>query len=109
MLENQQVAKSLICLGREHFYMLIISVLQNKQAETQAIFEHHNIRMIALKKSAVIMLIFSGICKEFGDSAKNSPILPIFSGRSLSGRSRPMMGFGQSRQAEEHDYFLNLP
>ena len=28
--------------------------------------------MIALKKSAVIMLIFSGICKEFGDSAKNS-------------------------------------
>ena len=80
--------------------MLIISVLQNKQAETQAIFEHHNIRMIDLKKSAVIMLIFSGICKEFGDSAKNSPILPIFSGRSLSGRSRPMMGFGQSMQAE---------
>ena len=51
MLENQQVAKSLICLGWEHFYMLIISVLQNKQAETQAIFEHHNIRMIALKKA----------------------------------------------------------
>ena len=42
------------------------------------------------------VFIFSGICKEFGDSAKNSPILPIFSGRSLSGRSRPMIGFGQS-------------
>ena len=38
-----------LCPGREHFYILIISVLQNKQAETQAIFEHHNIRMIALK------------------------------------------------------------
>ena len=66
--------------------MLTINILQNFQAKTQAIFEHHNIRMIALKKSAVIMLIFSGICKEFGDSAKNSPILPIFFGRSLSGR-----------------------
>lgn len=66
--------------------MLIISVLQNKQAETQAIFEHHNIRMIALKKSAVIMLIFSGICKEFGDSAKNSPILPIFFRQVIIGK-----------------------
>ena len=52
--------------------MLIIRVLRNIQAKEQAVFEHHNFRQIALKKSAVTMLIFSGICKLFGDSAKNS-------------------------------------
>ena len=43
--------------------MLIIRVLRDIQAKAQAILECHNIRMIALKKSAVTMLIFSGICK----------------------------------------------
>ena len=43
--------------------MLIINALQNFQAKTQAVFEHHNFRQIALKKSAVTMLIFSGIYK----------------------------------------------
>ena len=75
------------CPGREHFYMFIINVLQNFQAKTQAILECHNIRMIALKKSAVTMLIFSGICKYFGDSAKNRP--PFYrSSQAVLGRRR---------------------
>ncbi len=39
------------CPGREHFYMLIIRVLRIIQAKAQAVFEHHNFRQIALKKS----------------------------------------------------------
>ena len=63
MSKNQQFTKSLMCPGREYFCMLIIRVLRNIQAKAQAVFEHHNFRQIALKKSAVTMLIFSGICK----------------------------------------------
>ena len=43
-----------LCPGREHFYMLIISVLQNFQAKTQAVLKCHNIRMIAPNKGSKI-------------------------------------------------------
>ena len=43
-----------LCPGREHFYMLIISVLQNIQAKTQAILERHNVRMVAPNKGSKI-------------------------------------------------------
>ena len=42
------------CPGREHFCMLIISVLQNFQAETQAILECHNFWMVAPNKGSKI-------------------------------------------------------
>ncbi len=43
-----------LCPRREHFYMLIISVLQKFQAETQAVLECHNFWMVAPNKGSKI-------------------------------------------------------
>ena len=67
--------------------MLIISVLQNFQAKTQAVFRHHNFWVVALNNNTIKMFIFSGICKYFGDSAKNRP--PFYrSSQAVLGRRR---------------------
>ena len=42
------------CPGREHFYMLIISVLQNFQAKIQAVLECHDFWMVAPNKGSKI-------------------------------------------------------
>ena len=52
--------------------MLIISVLQNFQAKTQAIFRRHNLGVVALNNNTIKMFIFSGILSILVHSANYS-------------------------------------
>lgn len=61
-----------LCPGREHFYVLIINVLQNLQAKTQAIFRNHNFGVVALNNNTIKMFIFSGILSILAHSANYS-------------------------------------